>query len=160
LTVAAFFGVGLLAVALGRLALSSGPAAGDGRIHDTSFAKLESHLGRRLWAPTWLPSGMEPVEGGCIQGVYRVLANYENRRTETGMILGQEPRSTERDRYHRDRILPRADTKATIGDQTGYFIVDQTGQRRLFWPTEDSWLVVSSYHMTDEDLLHIAQSVR
>src|SRR5262245_2151921 len=158
LNVAAFMGVGLLAVGLGRLVIPR--PVGDGRLHDSSFVKLEAQLGRRLWAPTWLPPGMEPADGGSLQGVFRVLVNYENRATETTLIMAQEPRTPARGRYHRRRILPRSGLHADVGGHPGYFLVDATGQRRLFWPTDDSWLIVSSYHMSDEDLLHVARSVR
>jgi hypothetical protein len=158
-TLAAVLGIGVLAVPLTRL-LPLHPASQDGRIHEGSFTKLEGALGRHLWAPTWLPEGMVPVDGGSLQGVHRVLTNYENPSTQVALIVAQEPRTPDRDRYHRERILPRADIKASIGEQRGYFMRDVTGQRRLFWHTDDCWIAVSSYHMTDDELLRVAQSLQ
>ncbi len=154
--------VGSIVAGLGGFAiywfLPNQPA--DPRIHDESLLRVESRLGRGLYAPTWLPDGMRPVAGGTRIGQWRVLSNFEEPATQRTLIMAQEPREPTRDEYHQTRILPRADLKAMVGSERAYFIRGRSGERRLFWRTERAWLLLSSFFLSDEDLLRVAQSVR
>ena len=132
----------------------------DPRLCDSQMLKLEKRLGRHLYAPTWLPEDVKPVENFTRDGVHRVLCNYSDGSNQRSIILAQEPRSPERDRYHKERILPTADLQATVGDERAYFMWGKSSERRLFWRNRDSWFVVSSFQLSDTDLLKVAQSVR
>jgi hypothetical protein len=146
---------------LGNLARKlAGNRPADPRLHDASFVRLEKELGRTLYAPTWLPDGMTPVKDLAQRGRYRVLLNYSDPSTERWLIMGQEPRSPERDAYHQHRLLPTADVEADVGGARGYFMRGTSGDRRLVWNTADSWLLLSSFQLSDFDLLRVARSVR
>jgi len=136
------------------------PQASPQRLTDSSFADVEEKTGRQLVAPTWLPSGMQPVRDGTVIGAFRVLSNYEEPGTQRLLILAQEPRDPKRDAYHETWIIPRTDLGASVGTNAAYFMQGRSGERRLFWKTPDGWHVLSSHALTDDELLRIARSVR
>src|SRR5690349_3809664 len=78
----------------------------DPRLCDSQMLRMEKRLGRHLYAPTWLPDDIKPIENFTRDGVHRVLCNFSDTSNQRGIILAQEPRSAERDRYHKERILP------------------------------------------------------
>jgi hypothetical protein len=132
----------------------------DGRFCDPQMLSIEKRLGRHLYAPTWLPQGVVPTEYSTRVGAFRVLCDFSDPVTQRAVILAQEPRKPARDRYHQTQILPHADMQAPLGSEKGYFMWGPSGDRRLFWRNRESWLLVSSFQLTDMELLKIAQSVR
>jgi hypothetical protein len=148
--------VGGAALYLGRKPTAGAPA----RICDPSFLALEQRSGRRLYAPTWLPKGMVPMSGQSRQGVHRVLINYEEPVSQRSLLLAQEFRQPDRDAYHEGRLIPTADLEAAIGAQRGYFMRGSSGERRLLWHTNDAWLLLSTFHLSDAELLKVARSIR
>lgn len=160
-TIYAALGLAVFTVpAAGYLRARSAPRSTDPRICDRRFRILEGELGRHLFAPTWLPEGMEPVEGNTTEGARRILCDYRNEATQCTLVVAQEPRGAERDLYHQQQLLPRHDLKANVNGDTAYFIRGQTGERRLVWHNNRAWMILSSYDMTDAELLRVAQSTR
>jgi len=133
---------------------------GDGRLCDSQLLQMEKRLRRHLYAPTWLPEDVKPVENLTRDGVHRVLCDFSDASNQRGLILAQEPRSPERDRYHKERILPTSDLQATVGSERAYFMWGKSGERRLFWRNRESWFVVSSFALSDAELLKVAQSMK
>jgi hypothetical protein len=76
------------------------------------------------------------------------------------VILAQEKRTPERDRYHKDRFTRRAEAKADINGETGYFVTGSSGERRLFWNQDEMAVIISSTFLSDDDLIKVARSVR
>jgi len=132
----------------------------DPRLCDPEMLQMEKRLGRHLYAPTWLPEDVKPVENFTRDGVHRVLCNFADASNQRGIILAQEPRSADRDRYHKERILPLADLQATIGSERAYFMWGKSSERRLFWRNRNSWFVLSSFSLSDAELLKVGQSLK
>jgi hypothetical protein len=132
----------------------------DRRILDAGFLELEAKLGYHLYAPTWLPNGGQIGVRGALRGRHRVLVDYSDRNERPIAILAQEPRSTDRDAYNRNKFIKGADAKADVGGKAGYFITGTSGERRLFWYEKEAALILSSSILTDEELVQVAQQVR
>lgn len=76
------------------------------------------------------------------------------------MILAQERRSTDRDRYHRKRFMSAAEARADINGKKGYFVTGTSGERRLFWNEPEMAVILSSTSLSDDDMVKIARSIR
>jgi len=155
-----FVAPALLLVGGGGWKLAGLPArAPDGRIVHPEALSLERQLGRHLYAPSWLPTGARP--GMVREGRHRVLFDYQDPTERSLFIVAQEPRNDERDAYHAKRFVRPSDSRAPIdADSTGYFITGTSGERRLFWHTADTSVILSSTMLGDEDLVRLAQSFR
>lgn len=131
----------------------------DRRVVSEAFTTFESRVGYHLYAPTWLPEGGRPDEDGPTQGAKRILTDYSDGEDRILLILAQELRTEERDRYHGRVFRARAEAQAEIGDATGYFITGSNGERRLFWNEPEMALIMSSSTLPDDVLLKIARTV-
>jgi hypothetical protein len=133
---------------------------GDRRIVDRRFYELEERLGHHVYAPAWLPYGGRVGTHGAMMGRHRILQDFTDRQERSLSILAQERRTPERDRYHEERFVRKAQAKASINGTPGYFVTGSSGERRLFWNTEDMALILSSSVLTDDELVKIAENVR
>ena len=131
----------------------------DRRIVSEEFTKFEGRIGHHLYAPTWLPKGGRPDDDGPTQGAKRILTDYSDDDDRILLILAQERRTEDRDRYHGRVFTARAEAQAQINDATGYFITGSNGERRLFWNEPDMALIMSSSTLSDDELLKIARAV-
>lgn len=122
--------------------------------------QMQQKLGRHLYCPTWLPANARPGPNGVVQGRHRVLQEFSIPGDRSVVILAQEPRSEERDRYHQRLFVRVADARADLNGRTGYFITGTSGERRLFWNTDDSALILSSTWLDDEQMTRVARSIR
>jgi hypothetical protein len=134
--------------------------AADQRIADPRLGELEKKLGFHLYAPTWLPYNGRVGPGGTREGRYRVLQDFADNQDRALIILAQERRSEDRDEYHERRFISTADAKADINGRKGYFITGSSGERRLFWHTNDTAIIISSNVLTDDELVKVALGVR
>jgi hypothetical protein len=153
-----FVAPALLVVGGGWKLASGPPTAPDGRIVTRETLDLEEKLGRHLYAPSWLPAGGKP--GMVREGRFRVLIDYQDATERSMFIVAQEPRTQERDEYHEQRFVKPSDAKAQLNDTTGYFITGNSGERRLYWKTDDTSVIVSSTMLEDDEMTRVAQSVR
>jgi len=146
---------------VGRVVLNPIVSRGaDRRIASEDFSKLEEELGTRLYAPTWLPYGGRVGTMGTLKGARRVLQDYCDRDDRSILIMAQEQRTEDRDRYHIGKFVKRAEAKALVKGGPAYFVTGSSGERRLFWNEADAAIIISSTVLNDRELLEIAQKVR
>jgi hypothetical protein len=151
----------LLLIGAGRIALAPVVTRGeDGRIIDAQFRDLEKKLGYHLYAPTWLPYGGRLGEVGATQGRHRVLQDFSDEQGRTLVFVAQEPRSPTRDAYHQRVFQARAEARADVDGKNGYFITGSSGERRLFWNEKDAAVILSSFVLTDGEMVQVARGVR
>lgn len=146
---------------VGRVVLNPVVSRGaDRRIASEDLSKMEEKLGTRLYAPTWLPYGGRVGRTGTLKGAKRILQDFVDDQDRSILIMAQEPRSAERDRYHAGRFAERAEAKAVVKGKPAYFVTGSSGERRLFWNEPDNAIIISSTVLNDRELLEIAQKVR
>jgi len=132
----------------------------DRRLVNARFLEKEQELAHHLYAPTWLPYNGRIGDSGPTQGANRLLQDFTDKDDRTLLILAQERRSTERDRYHERLFQQRAEAKAKFNGKSGYFVTGTGGERRLFWNEADTAVILSTAVLTDEELLQVAQKVQ
>ncbi len=116
---------------------------------------------RRLLAPTWLPRDGRIGREAPTVGARRVLQDFSTSDGENLLILSQEPRSPERDAYHRRMFETRADAKIDLGEgRLGCFVRGNRGELRLFWHQGDTAVIISSSVLSNPELAEIARRVR
>lgn len=132
----------------------------DPRIADERLYNLEKKVGYHLYAPTWLPySGKVGVQGP-LQGRVRILQDFIDDQERSLCILSQERRRPERDDYHKRIFVKKAEATVDVEGEKGYFITGNGGERRLFWHTDASAVILSSCVLSDEEMTDIARKVR
>lgn len=139
--------------------LNPSPTRAQSRIAHESLTELEGRLGYHLYAPTWLPANGRPGSG-TKKGQFRILQDFSDAEDRSLLILAQERRNPERDRYHKKRFEEVAEAKADVNGIPAFFVTGTSGERRLFWRTKEMALIVSSTVLNDSDLLKVARSVR
>jgi hypothetical protein len=132
----------------------------DRRIASENLPQMEVEVGRRLYAPTWLPKGGRVGLLGVRQGVHRVMQDFVDGEGQILCILSQEPRSEDRDQYHERLFVERAEVTVELAQGTAYLITGTSGERRLYWNREDTALILSSFCLPDEDMVEVASRVR
>lgn len=151
----------ILLGSVGRVVLNPVVSRGaDRRIASEDLPKLEEKLGTRLYAPTWLPYGGRVGTVGTLKGAKRILQDFTDLQDRSILIMAQERRSKERDRYHTDKFEKQAEAKALVKGHPAYFVTGSSGERRLFWNEPDNAIIISSTVLNDHELLEIAQKVR
>ncbi len=116
-------------------------------------------MGTHLYAPTWLPEDGHPGKRDALRGARRVIQDFE---TSSGrlVLLAQEPRTAIRDAYHQRLFMDRWEARADVNGRVAYFVNGSSGERRLFWNTADFALILSSSHLSDDELITIARRIR
>jgi hypothetical protein len=146
---------------MGRVFFAPGSAHGaDGRLVNAEFVQTEKNLGHHLYAPTWLPQGGHIGRYGPTQGAKRILQDYWSKDDRSLIILSQERRNDDRDRYHTRIFKSRMEAKADINGKAGYFVTGSSGERRLFWNEPETALIISSSMLSDQELVDIARKIR
>jgi hypothetical protein len=144
----------------GKAVLNPHTAGADQRLMDPDFVALERQTGRHLYAPTWLPYQGRIGKLGSLQGVHRILQDFTDNQERALVMVAQEPRTHERDAYNRRIFQVHAEAKADVNGMAGYYITGSGGERRLFWNTSDTSVILSSCILTDDELLMIARKVK
>jgi hypothetical protein len=146
---------------IGRIVLNPVISRGaDRRIGSEEFFRVEEESGVKLYAPTTLPSGVSVSPTGTIRGARRMLQDFSNQEERSVLIMAQEPRSEDRDRYNHSVFIKPALARARVKGQPAYFINGSSGERRLFWNEPETAIILSSMVLDDRNLLEIAESVR
>lgn len=129
------------------------------RIMSNQAGVLETRLGTHLYAPTWLPYGGRVGSMGAVKGKRRILQDFTDDQERTLLIIAQEPRSPDRDKYNRKIFVTHAEARATFNGKPCYFITGTGGERRLFWNEDKAAVIISSAVLHDRELLDIAKKV-
>lgn len=151
----------ILMGSVGRLVLNPIVSRGaDRRIASEELSQMEQESGTRLYAPTWLPLEGRIGRGGVLKGAKRILQDFSDPQERSILIMAQEPRCEDRDRYHARTFADVAEAKAQVNGRTAYFVTGSSGERRLFWNEPDNAIILSSTVLNDRQLLEVAQKVR
>jgi hypothetical protein len=146
---------------IGRIVLNPIISRGaDRRIASDDFFRAEEELGVKLYAPTWLPHEGRIGTGGTIRGAKRILQDYTDNQERSLLIMAQEPRNPDRDRYNKGVFVTAARARGTVRGKPAYFINGSSGERRLFWNEPETAVIISSMVLSDRDLLEIAEKIR
>ncbi len=132
----------------------------ENRITAPAVAALERKLGKHIYAPTWMPQEGNVGTSGVLEGQYRILQDYDTPDGRLLVMLAQETRNEDRDRYHDRIFLQKPEAKSDVNGTPGYLVTGSNGERRLFWNRPDTALILSSSRLSDEEMVRIAQSVR
>jgi hypothetical protein len=151
----------VLVGSVGRVLLNPVISRGaDRRIAADAVFRIEQETGRHIYAPTWLPAGGHVGGTGVLQGAKRLLQDYSGEEDRPILIVAQEPRTAERDRYHHGIFVLRAAARTTIKGKPAYLLTGSSGERRLFWNEEDTAIILSTMALNDEELCKIGENVR
>jgi hypothetical protein len=127
---------------------------------DKQLLDLEKQLGHKVFAPTWLPRGGKMGPRGAKTGAHRVQQDFYDGRDEPMMVLSQERRSADRDKYNQRIFERRAESTTEINGKPAYFVTGPGGERRLFWQDDTTSLIVSSTMLDDEELAKVARRIQ
>lgn len=152
--------VAVLGALGGRMLIWPSRAHADSRLVTPRFRELEAQVGYHLYAPTWVPYGGRPGTTGPDAGVFRIMQEYYDTQERAVLIISQERRTPERDRYNRKIFIDHADARATVRGHRAVIVPGVLGDRRLFWQEKDSSVILSSPVLTDAELIQTARSVR
>ena len=121
------------------------------------YSKIRGEWGNETLFPKWIPQDVAYLQSA--RGELRDLVGFMGKDEVALFITAQEVRTANRDKWNSQFVKKEFAEKAKSDKIEAGFTDDDMGARRLSWFTKDRFVRVSSYFLSDHEMIKIAESM-